>query len=97
MQGVTPQRDQCPFEPDQRNIQHGNRDLFVLSLTGGSFNTGVGAGTLLSNIEDENTAIGAGAILSNTTGALNTANGAFALFLAIRAAAITRPVAEMHF
>ncbi len=45
-----------------------------------SFNTGVGAGTLLLNTGDENTATGAGALLSNTTGTGNTANGAFALF-----------------
>ena len=53
----------------------------------GSFNTGVGAGTLLLNVGDpssgdgtQNTAIGAGALLSNTTGDGNTSNGAFALF-----------------
>lgn len=57
------------------------------SNTDGSFNTGVGAGTLLFNIGNqgagegiENTAIGAAALLSNTTGTQNTANGAFALF-----------------
>jgi hypothetical protein len=52
----------------------------LLSMTDGDFCTGVGAGTLLTNIEDQNTAVGAGAMLSNTTGALNTATGAFALF-----------------
>src|SRR4029453_11372252 len=52
----------------------------LLSITDGDFCTGVGAGTLLANIEDQNTAVGAGAMLSNTTGALNTASGAFALF-----------------
>jgi hypothetical protein len=53
----------------------------------GSFNTGIGAGTLLLNVGDtstgdgtENTATGAGALLSNTTGHQNTADGAFALF-----------------
>jgi hypothetical protein len=45
-----------------------------------SFNTGVGAGTLLLNDATENTAVGAGALLNNTTGASNTAVGAFALF-----------------
>ena len=45
-----------------------------------SFNTAIGAGTLLVNTADGNTATGAGALLSNTTGASNTANGAFALF-----------------
>ena len=53
----------------------------------GSFNTAIGAGTLLLNVSDpntgngtENTAIGAAALLLNTTGTQNTANGAFALF-----------------
>ena len=53
----------------------------------GSFNTAVGAGTLLLNVGDQNTgegtqntATGAGALLSNTTGFENTADGAFALF-----------------
>src|SRR6266508_3600799 len=53
----------------------------LLNLTSGTFNTALGAGTLLFNVADENTATGAGALLSNTTGNLNTANGAFALFL----------------
>jgi hypothetical protein len=52
----------------------------LLSNGAANFNTGVGAGTLLSNAGDENTAIGAGALLSNTDGFNNTANGAFALF-----------------
>jgi hypothetical protein len=46
----------------------------------GSFNTAVGAGTLLANTGDNNTATGAGALLSNTTGFNNTANGTLALF-----------------
>ena len=46
---------------------------FVRGVTTGSFNTGIGAGTLLANTADENTAIGAGALLSNTTGDRNTA------------------------
>jgi uncharacterized coiled-coil protein SlyX len=44
-----------------------------------SFNTAVGAGTLVLNTADENTATGAGALLLNTTGGNNTANGAVAL------------------
>jgi hypothetical protein len=55
--------------------------LFSLeSLTGGSFNTAIGAGTLLANTADSNTATGAGALLSNTTGGNNTATGESALF-----------------
>jgi hypothetical protein len=53
----------------------------------GTFNTAIGAGTLLLNVGDpntgngtENTAVGAAALLFNTTGTQNTANGAFALF-----------------
>ena len=46
----------------------------------GSFNTAIGAGTLLLNTAEENTAFGAGALLINTTGSANTAHGAFALF-----------------
>jgi hypothetical protein len=60
--------------------------LSLSSNTTGSFNTGLGAGTLLANLGgsngegSQNTATGAGALLSNTTGFDNTANGAFALF-----------------
>jgi hypothetical protein len=54
--------------------------LSLLSNADASFNTGVGAGTLLVNTANENTATGAGALLSNTIGDQNTANGAFALF-----------------
>jgi hypothetical protein len=50
------------------------------SDTIGSFNTAIGAGTLLANTADENTATGAGALLSNTTGGRHTANGKFSLF-----------------
>jgi trimeric autotransporter adhesin len=53
----------------------------------GSFNTAIGAGTLLFNLGDpntgdgtENTAVGATALLFNTVGTQNTAVGAFALF-----------------
>jgi Chaperone of endosialidase len=52
----------------------------LLSLTDGSFNTAVGAGTLLANTANSNTATGAGALLNNTEGFGNTANGTFALF-----------------
>jgi hypothetical protein len=58
----------------------------LLSNTDGSFNTGVGAGTLLLNVGDqttgdglENTAVGALALLNNITGSNNTAVGAAAL------------------
>ena len=44
-----------------------------------SFNTGVGAGTLLFNNAGDNTAVGAAALLFNTTGTDNTAVGAAAL------------------
>ena len=44
-----------------------------------SFNTGVGAGTLLFNNAGDNTAVGAAALLFNTIGADNTAVGAAAL------------------
>jgi len=54
--------------------------LSLLSNADASFNTGVGAGTLLVNTANENTATGAGALLNNTIGDQNTANGAFALF-----------------
>src|SRR5689334_8884853 len=53
----------------------------------GSFNTAIGAGTLLLNTGDpntgdgtENTAIGAAALLFNRIGSGNTALGSFALF-----------------
>ena len=39
----------------------------LLSNSDASFNTGVGAGTLLSSDGTQNTAVGAGALLSNTT------------------------------
>jgi hypothetical protein len=58
----------------------------LFSNTDGSYNTAVGAGTLLFNIGDqsalegvENTAVGAAALLFNTTGTWNTATGALAL------------------
>jgi Chaperone of endosialidase len=58
----------------------------LFSNTDGSYNTALGAGTLLFNIGDQstgdgidNTAIGAAALLLNTTGADNTAVGVAAL------------------
>src|SRR5206468_12277191 len=54
--------------------------LSLLSNADASFNTGVGAGTLLVNTANENTATGAGALLSNTTGTENAATGTFSLF-----------------
>jgi hypothetical protein len=54
--------------------------LALLSNGSSSFNTGVGAGTLLLNTAIEGTAVGVGTLLSNTTGQHNTGCGAFALF-----------------
>jgi len=51
-----------------------------LSNGAASFNTGIGAGALLSNSSIEQTAVGAGTLFSNTTGENNTGVGAFALF-----------------
>ena len=58
----------------------------LLSNTDGSFNTGVGAGTLVLNVGDQttgeglsNTAVGAVALFLNTTGSNNTAVGMSAL------------------
>jgi hypothetical protein len=58
----------------------------LLSDGAANFNTGVGAGVLLSsnssaaNTANENTAVGAGALFSNIDADSNTAVGAFALF-----------------
>jgi hypothetical protein len=54
--------------------------LSLLSNGASSFNTGVGAGTLLANTAIENTAVGVGTLLTNSTGVNNTGCGAFALF-----------------
>jgi hypothetical protein len=54
--------------------------LALLSNGASSFNTGVGAGTLLVNTAIENTAVGAGTLLTNFDGLHNTGCGAFALF-----------------
>jgi hypothetical protein len=58
----------------------------LFSNTDGSFNTAVGAGTLLFNVGDQstgegvsNTAVGTAALLFNTTGSSNTAVGVSAL------------------
>jgi Chaperone of endosialidase len=66
------------------NAAIGWRSLF--SNTEGSYNTALGAGTLLLNVGNQstgegtqNTAIGAAALLSNTSGFFNTAIGASAL------------------
>ena len=47
--------------------------------TTASFNTGVGAGTLLFNNGEQNTAVGVASLLNNTTGSFNTATGVNAL------------------
>ena len=58
----------------------------LFSNNDGSFNTAIGAGTLLFNVGNQasgegtqNTAIGTAALLNNTTGASNTATGTTAL------------------
>jgi hypothetical protein len=51
----------------------------LFSGTDASFNTGVGAGTLVLNNGDNNTAVGTAALLLNTTGFSNTAIGSTAL------------------
>jgi hypothetical protein len=53
--------------------------LALLSNGSASFNTGVGAGALLSNTANENVAVGTAALLNNTIGDSNTAVGTFAL------------------
>ena len=55
--------------------------LALASLSGGSYETGIGAYSLLSNTTGNfNTGVGAGALFSNTTASENTATGAGALF-----------------
>jgi len=64
------------------SLGFGNAGFGWFSLSavgGGSFNTGVGAGTLAINTANNNTATGAVALFLNSTGADNTANGASAL------------------
>jgi hypothetical protein len=55
------------------NTGVGWRSLF--STVGGSFNTALGAGTLVLNTGDSNTAVGAASLLLNTIGTQNTAVG----------------------
>ena len=60
----------------------GNTGLGWYALFGTStanFNTGVGAGTLVTNNSDSNTAVGAAALLLNTAGTANSALGTAAL------------------
>lgn len=60
----------------------GNTGLGWYALFGTStanFNTGVGAGTLVTNNADSNTAVGAAALLLNTAGTQNSALGTAAL------------------
>jgi uncharacterized coiled-coil protein SlyX len=59
------------------NTALGWRSLF--SDIGASFNTGVGAGTLVLNSGDINTAVGAAALILNTDGTRNTAVGGGAM------------------
>jgi Chaperone of endosialidase len=51
----------------------------LFSATTASFNTGVGAGTLVLDTADNNTAVGTLALFLNTTGSKNTAVGSRAL------------------
>jgi hypothetical protein len=53
----------------------------LFSLTDGSYNSAIGAGTLVINTANDNTATGSGALLSNTLGSENTANGTFTLLV----------------
>jgi len=79
--GVTQLKGNKPFCVSQ--LAHTIRQQVFLALgsnTIANFNTGLGAGALLTNTADNNTAIGAGALLSNTDGDRNNAVGAFALF-----------------
>jgi len=59
------------------NSAFGWRSLF--SVTTGSYNTGLGGGTLALNTGEANTATGVASLLLNTTGTRNTANGAGAM------------------
>lgn len=59
------------------NTGIGWRSLF--SVQNSSFNTGVGAGTLVLNTADSNTAVGAAALLLNSIGTQSVAVGAAAL------------------
>lgn len=51
----------------------------LFDVTTGSYNTGLGAGTLALNTGEANTAAGVAALILNTQGTRNTANGAGAM------------------
>src|SRR5437763_14980186 len=91
MQAVSPAPDGCypAFTTAEgcNALQHlatgaGNTAIGWYSLSSDtihSYNTGVGAGTLVLNNADSNTAVGAAALLLNTSGSRNTAVGTDAL------------------
>ena len=91
MQAVSPAPDGCypGFTTAEgcNALQHlttgaGNTAIGWYSLSSDtihSYNTGVGAGTLVLNNADSNTAVGAAALLLNTTGTENVAVGTDAL------------------
>ncbi|PYL27280.1 MAG: hypothetical protein DMF39_11420 [Verrucomicrobia bacterium] len=91
MQAVSPAPDGCypGFTTAEgcNALQHlatgaGNTAIGWYSLSSDtihSYNTGVGAGTLVLNNADSNTAVGAAALLLNTSGSRNTAVGTDAL------------------
>jgi trimeric autotransporter adhesin len=51
----------------------------LFTTSSGSYNTDVGAGTLIFNNREQNTATGVAALLSDTNGTGNTATGVAAL------------------
>ena len=91
MQAVSPAPDGCypgyTTAEGCNALQHlatgaGNTAIGWYSLSSDtihSYNTGVGAGTLVLNNADSNTAVGAAALLLNTTGTENVAVGTDAL------------------
>src|SRR5881227_2978897 len=91
MQAVSPAPDGCypgyTTAEGCNALQHlstgaGNTAIGWYSLSSDtihSYNTGVGAGTLVLNNADSNTAVGAAALLLNTTGTENVAVGTGAL------------------
>ena len=64
--------------------------LSLLSNADANFNTGVGAGVLLTNTASNNTAVGAGALFTNTTGGSNSALGPSPCGLTLKAATTTQ-------
>jgi trimeric autotransporter adhesin len=80
IQAATPQKGKAPFLASQAADCTALGFLSLRSDATSSFNTAIGAGTLLANTADQNTATGAAALFSNTTAGFNTADGAFALF-----------------